>query len=119
MSNCIEITKSNNNKYKCSKCLSGYILLKENNEIKCDTQKFLMLDNTDDETCCQEAKNIRIFSDNSICTVEDQPQYSCKKCINNCVKKETYNELINCSIATVENVLERDLFNCKICIVDN
>ena len=71
ITNCEEVTLNSNNKFYCNKCKQNYILLKEEEDIKCVSVKFISTTHSALNSLCQESINLG---------TEIKPIYSCTKC---------------------------------------
>ena len=127
LTHCI-LTTRNSNHYVCRKCASGFVLLQENNNIRCFPDKYIP---TPNPSYCEIFVNLG---------TEDQPKYSCAKCNNDndryedfyltritfkenntayCERDKKYSSLENSTEATmiIENGVK--ILNCSACIEDN
>ena len=129
LAHCQLTNLNSNNHYECSKCDKGYVLLEEDNIIKCFNEEFIDAVNPD---LCEVFTNLG---------TDDKPKYSCVKCRNNNVEfwdkkaiiRITYQEnstaichhrwdyyyLDNCTEIT--NIVEDSKVknNCTECVEDN
>ena len=64
----------NNNKLYCSKCLNNYNLLRENDELKCVNNNYIITPKPEYLNYCKE------YINNG---TDDNPKHSCIKCIEN------------------------------------
>ena len=112
------------NHYECVKCDKGYVLLEEENQIKCFNKEFIDSKNTD---FCEIFINLG---------TDDKPIYSCSKCRENeygditkitfkenniafCENRTEYPSLENCTKATMIIEKGEKKLNCSECVEDN
>ena len=134
--NCLQLSLDNEGNLFCSKCIDNYILLKENNEIRCVNYNFIPSHNILLNKYCKESINLGS---------EDQPDYSCKKCISNeyittldkqkgktitkitfinnntafCDYSSNYKQLENCTEASINIINNIKVYNCTKCELNN